>query len=195
MLVDFTELRNRVLAGEEDAEAEVLPSPVKVETVGNTITLASILLGAGVLGVRMLDRIKYEGKIFKPEDEGTDYGKFVSVAFGWIPLAFGLGRVTRGMSAQDEISKYETLVTEAENFVEEMESEMEEKAAEQAEQAAAAKNTSGYQFDLLSEDWKLHTATPGVVDFGGFGSSAYGAAFGQQPVFYRRSGRSPTSPF
>ena len=66
MLVDFTELRNRVLAGEEDAEAEVLPSPVKVETVGNTITLASILLGAGVLGVRMLDRIKYEGKIFKP---------------------------------------------------------------------------------------------------------------------------------
>jgi hypothetical protein len=143
----------------------------------------------------MLDRIKYEGKIFKPEDEGTDYGKFVSVAFGWIPLAFGLGRVTRGISAQDEISKYETLVTEAENFVEEIESEMEEKAAEQAQQAAASKKTSGYQFDLLSEDWKLHTATPGVVDFGGFGSSAYGSAFGQQPVFYRRSGKSPTSPF
>ena len=127
MLVDFTELRNRVLAGEEDAEAEALPSPIKTETVGNTITLASILLGAGVLGVRMLDRIKYEGKIFKPEDEGTDYGKFVSVAFGWIPLAFGVGRITRGMAAQDEISKYETLVTEAENFVEEIENEMEEK--------------------------------------------------------------------
>ena len=61
MLVDFTELRNRVLAGEEDAEAEALPSPLVAETTGNNITLAALLVGGGVLAVRMLDRIKYEG--------------------------------------------------------------------------------------------------------------------------------------
>ena len=109
MLVDFTELRNRVLAGEEDAEAEALPSPLAAETTGNNITLAALLVGGGVLAVRMLDRIKYEGKIFQPDESGTDYGKFVSVAFGWIPLSFGLGRVSRGVKAQDEIGKYESL--------------------------------------------------------------------------------------
>ena len=130
MLVDFTELRNRVLAGEEDAEAEATPSTLSIETTGNNITLAALLVGGGVLAVRMLDRIKYEGKIFQPDESGTDYGKFVSVAFGWIPLAFGLGRVSRGVKAQEEIGKYETLVTEAENFVTEMEAEMEVKEAE-----------------------------------------------------------------
>ena len=200
MLVDFTELRNRVLAGEEDAEAEATPSTLSLETTGNNITLAALLVGGGILTVRMLDRIKYEGKIFQPDESGTDYGKFVTVAFGWIPLAFGLGRVSRGLNAQDEIGKYETLVTEAENFVTEMEAEMEVKEAEAAElqQKAAEKQSSGYQFDLLSENWKSHKPLGGDLDFGGFGSNAsstYGSAFGQQPVFYRRSGKSPTSPF
>ncbi len=201
MLVDFTELRNRVLAGEEDAEAEALPSPLAAETTGNNITLAALLVGGGVLAVRMLDRIKYEGKIFQPDESGTDYGKFVSVAFGWIPLSFGLGRVSRGVKAQDEIGKYESLVSEAENFVQEMEEEMVVKEAEAAEaqQQAAAAAKPRQQFDLLGDtsDWKLHTATPGPVDFGGFGSTsnAYGAAIGQQPVFYRRNNKTPSSPF
>ena len=49
MLVDFTELRNRVLAGEEDAEAEATPSTLSIETTGNNITLAALLVGGGVL--------------------------------------------------------------------------------------------------------------------------------------------------
>ena len=51
MLVDFTELRNRVLAGEEDAEAEALPSPLAAETTGNNITLAALLVGARIASV------------------------------------------------------------------------------------------------------------------------------------------------
>ena len=57
MLVDFTELRNRVLAGEEDAEANATPSPLQAEITGNNITLAAVLVGGGVLAVRMLDNL------------------------------------------------------------------------------------------------------------------------------------------
>ena len=198
MLVDFTELRNQVLAGEGAEDLEETPSVIKEETMNNGLTLGSMLLGGAVLGMKLLDRIKYEGKIFKPEDSGTDYGPILGVALGWIPLAFGLGRLSRGVAAQNEIEKYETLVTEAENYVQEVEEIMAEQEEEKkkAESKKAETKENPYQMDLLTEDWKLHKPQSGNIDFGlGIGSTAYGSAFGQQPVFYRRSGKAPGFPF
>ena len=65
-----------------------------------------------------------------------------------------------------------------------------------AETKKAETKQNPYQMDLLTEDWKLHKPSSGNIDFGlGIGSTAYGSAFGQQPVFYRRSGKAPGFPF
>jgi len=198
MLMDFTELRNQVLAGEDDEVSDPIPSSMKMETLDNGVTLGSLILGTTVLGMKLLDRLKYEGKIFKPEDSGQDYGPVIGLALGWFPLAFGLGRLSRGMAAQNEIEKYDRLVTEAENYVQEYEEMMEEKEEERKESETKKAETkqNPYQMDLLTEDWKLHKPSSGNIDFGlGIGSTAYGSAFGQQPVFYRRSGKAPGFPF
>ena len=44
MVVDFAELRNKILAGENDVEAEALPSPIRAELREDNMTLFSILL-------------------------------------------------------------------------------------------------------------------------------------------------------
>ena len=44
MVVDFAELRSRILAGEEDATEDALPTPLRTELREDNSTLFSILL-------------------------------------------------------------------------------------------------------------------------------------------------------
>ena len=43
MLMDFTELRNQVLAGEDDEVSDPIPSSMKMETLDNGVTLGSLI--------------------------------------------------------------------------------------------------------------------------------------------------------
>ena len=115
MVVDFSELRNRILAGEEDATEDALPTPLRTELREDNSTLFSILFGGSLLGVSMMDRAKHDGAIFTTQN-GNSYGPLAD-ALGFGSLMFGLGRLSRGLSAQDEINNYERLVEEAENIV------------------------------------------------------------------------------
>ena len=105
MVVDFSELRNRILAGEEDAREEALPTPLRTELREDNSTLFSILFGGSLLGVSMLDRAKHDGAIFTTQN-GNSYGPLAD-ALGFGSLMFGLGRLSRGLSAQDEINNYD----------------------------------------------------------------------------------------
>ena len=127
MVVDFAELRSRILAGEEDATEDALPTPLRTELREDNSTLFSILFGGALLGVSMMDRAKHDGAIFTTQN-GNSYGPLAD-ALGFGSLMFGLGRLSRGLSAQDEINNYERLVEEAENIVLDAEAEVEETEA------------------------------------------------------------------
>jgi len=193
MVVDFAELRNKILAGENDVEADALPSPIRAELREDNMTLFSILLGGSLLGVSMLDRAKHEGAIFTTAN-GTNYGPLAD-ALGFGSFLFGMVRLSRGLQAQEEIENYEQLVTEAESYVTNMSQEMEEMAAEaeeKEEEAAQAKKEKPQQLDLIGRNWNTHVPAGGFADFGSIGNM-HGSAVGQQPVFYRKGANS--SPF
>ena len=102
---------------------------------------------------------------------------------------FGLGRLSRGLRAQDEINNYERLVEEAENVVLAAEAEVEEMKAEAEEEDEQPKKNPE-QLDLIGKDWNTHVPAGGLVNFGGYGNS-HGSAFGQEPIFYRKSHSNP----
>jgi len=192
MVVDFAELRNRILAGEDDVEEDALPTPFRAELREDNMTLFSILLGGSLLGVSMLDRAKHDGAIFTTTN-GSNYGPLAD-ALGFGSFLFGMGRLSRGLQAQEEIENYEKLVTEAEGYVATMSAEMEEMAAEaeEKEEEEKAKKEKPQQLDLIGSNWNTHIPAGGFADFGTVGNM-HGSAVGQQPVFYRRGSNS--SPF
>ena len=187
MVVDFSELRNRILAGEEDAKEDALPTPLRTELREDNSTLFSILFGGSLLGVSMMDRVKHDGAIFTTAN-GNSYGPIADV-LGFGSLMFGLGRLSRGLSAQNEINNYERLVEEAENVVLAAEAEIDEMKAEAEEEDEKPKERPE-QLDLIGKDWNTHIPAGGLVDFGGYGNN-HGTALGQQPIFYRKSDSNP----
>ena len=189
MVVDFAELRSRILAGEEDATEDALPTPLRTELREDNSTLFSILFGGSLLGVSMLDRAKHDGAIFTTQN-GNSYGPLAD-ALGFGSLMFGLGRLSRGLSAQDEINNYERLVEEAENVVLAAEAEVEELKAE-AEEEDEGEKERPEQLDLISKDWNTHIPAGGLMNFGGYGNT-HGSALGQEPIFYRKSTSDPFS--
>ena len=189
MVVDFSELRNRILAGEEDATEDALPTPLRTELREDNSTLFSILFGGALLGVSMMDRAKHDGAIFTTQN-GNSYGP-LAAALGFGSLMFGLGRLSRGLTAQDEINNYEKLVEEAENVVLAAEAEVEEMKAE-AEEEDEGEKKKPEQLDLLTSDWSSHIPAGGPIDFGGYGNN-HGTALGQEPIFYRKSNSNPFS--
>ena len=117
-MVDFAELRNRILNGEEEIPDEVKESPVTEEflrpATGFPIMLSVALVVADKLKLEMLKTDEY------------NYRPIVLSVFGFLPLGFGLGELMRGLSAQKQFSRYETLVEAAESEVEKLTEDDEE---------------------------------------------------------------------
>ena len=176
MMIDFADLRNRILYGEGEEESSSEPSSLSKELfLDQPITGFATILGGATIAFCGLDKMKFEllGQYRIP----------VFIGLGVAPLMFGLGRLTRGFSAQNEIDRYENLVAAAENAVREVESEAEEKSAE--EETKQAQNND-YHFDLLWDGVERHhipTATAETVTFGAMGD--YGAAIGQEQFAFR----------
>lgn len=171
-LLDFKDLRDRILAGENDEE--IMPaeedSPFKQE-VKEKMTVLPLCLSAASFAIVMFDRWQNEGRMFE------QYTPVVVVLGGFLPLGFALGRLSRGLDAQDEETRYNTLLDEAQAALEDCEGEKqaaEEKAAEAAE--------NDYRLDYLSADTSMNTHLPTI----GLGMGS----FGQEGVLYRPNGNS-----
>lgn len=169
-VLDFRDLRERILAGED--EEEVAPpedTPFKVE-IKDKPTILPLCLSAGSLAVLGFDRFQNEGQMF------SHYTPLV-FAFGVVlPLGFAFGRMNRGLAAQKEAKRYDRLLDEADAKIEELEQEVQEAEEEKESEAQAEAEAESYHFDYLSsEDSSYHVPSLG------FGVGA----FGQEGVIYR----------
>ncbi len=114
-MVDFAELRNRILNGEDEIPDEVKESPVTEEFL-RPATGFPIMFGALSVALVVADKLKLE--MLKTDE--YNYRPIVLSVFGFLPLGFGLGELMRGLSAQKQFSRYETLVEVAEAEVEKL---------------------------------------------------------------------------
>jgi hypothetical protein len=175
-MIDFTELRNRILSGEDEESLEAEPSDVQKEAMHDTVTLTSLVVGGFIMGLYAVDKAKFDGQILSSGD--NDYSGIIFSLFGILPFAYGVGRITRGLEATKQAERYERLVGEAETLVEEMESELDEKDAEMEQKAAEEQAQDSYHFDFLSESLsKDHRPSIGALPF---------SPVGQEGIIYRR---------
>lgn len=169
-VLDFRELRDKVLAGEEDEEVEVVKSPMG-EEVGRNQTIAAICVSAATFSILGYDKFGNGGQMFSPAITTGLLG-----LGGLLPLGYALGNLSRGMEAQTEKTRYERLLDDSQEMIEEQQDEMESMEAEAEEKVEEKSNENDYRFDYLSEsDSFLHA--PSI----GFGLGA----FGQEGVPYR----------
>tara|TARA_R110000751_G_scaffold304405_2_gene419852 strand:+ start:105 stop:635 length:531 start_codon:yes stop_codon:yes gene_type:complete len=125
-MLDFAELRNRILNGEEELPEEVTESPIVEEFLRPATGLPLVFGGLSVLFV-VMDKVKLE--ILAQEGE-YNYRPLVLSVFGFLPLGFGFGELMRGLSAQKQFDRYEKLVVAAEEEVTRLTEEEEEQVAQ-----------------------------------------------------------------
>jgi hypothetical protein len=161
-MVDFAQLRNQILFGEGDTTPRE-PSSLEKEVMSPS-TGIPLFLGVATLAFCIIDKAKF--------DVLGNHRTITCIALGVAPLAYGLGRATRGMASQDEIKRYESLLEATQNAYEDENEDEEEQEnnAEQVEQMAYLADDAQYLFEPV--------ATADHVDFGSHG--LYGAAVGQE---------------
>ncbi len=125
-MLDFAELRNRILNGEDELPEEVMESPLMEEFLRPATGLPLVFGGLSVLFV-VMDKLKLE--ILAQEGE-YNYRPIVLSVFGFLPLGFGFGELLRGLSAQKQFDRYEKLVVAAEEEVTRLTEEEEEQEAQ-----------------------------------------------------------------
>jgi|TARA_R110000751_G_scaffold16139_3_gene51469 hypothetical protein len=123
-MLDFAELRNRILMGEGEVPEEVQESPITKEFL-RPATGFPILFGGLSVALVIADKMKLE--MLSKEGE-YNYRPLVLSVFGFLPLGFGLGELVRGLTAQTQFSRYEKLVEAAEEEVTRLTEEGEEQA-------------------------------------------------------------------
>ena len=170
-LLDFKDLRDKILAGEDDEE--IMPeeeSPFKQE-IKEKMTAIPLCISAASFAIVMFDRWQNDGGMFE------HYTPIVVVLGGFLPLGYALGRLNRGMVAQDDnIHAMVTLLDEAQTSLEECPKSETQAAEEKAKKAAE----NDYRLDYLSADTSMNTHLPSI----GLGIGS----FGQEGVLYRPSG-------
>lgn len=173
-VLDFRDLRERILAGEEEEDLEPVEETSFQKEAQEGITLIPLCLSAGVFSAIAVDAYQTaQGKISM---FGDSTKRIALILGGVLPLGFALGRLNRGLNAQDENKKYERLLDEADAKIEELEEEAQEAEEEAEEEKQAESNSNGYQIDYLSETDSSHHV-PSL----GFGVSS----FGQEGVIFR----------
>jgi len=170
-LLDFTELRERILSGEEeesDEEQEETPlTHFQIES-RESLTILPFCVSAATFGVIGYDKVKNDGAIF------GGYTPIVLMVGGFLPLGYSIGRLSRGLVAQKTNDKYEKLLDTAQDELEQTETEKQE-----AESRAHEAEQNDYRFDYLNAEMSS-THEPSI-----FGGSI--SAFGQEAVSFRPS--------
>jgi hypothetical protein len=169
-VLDFRELRDKVLAGEEDEEVEATKSPIG-EEVGRNQTIGAICISAATFSIIGYDKFGNGGQMFSP---AITTGILCLGAV--LPLGYALGNLSRGMEAQTEKTRYERLLDDSQDVIEEQQEEMDSMEAEAEEKVEEKANEDDYRYDYLSDSDSLFHA-PSI----GFGIGA----FGQESVPYR----------
>jgi hypothetical protein len=170
-VLDFRELRDKVLAGEMEDDEE----PVENTTMTELKSLPVVIplgLTVGIGAALIYDRFANGGGMF------GNTGGMALLTVGGISLGLGVGGLKRGAQAQTEKDRYERLLDESQSVIEEQQEEMESMEAESEEKEAEEQHEAenDYQYDYLSaEDSFFHGPSLGM----GVG------AFGQEGVLYR----------
>jgi hypothetical protein len=166
-MVDFATLRNQILFGEGVETPEREPGPTEVEAL-SPVTGVPLFVGAATLIFSAVDKAKF--------DLLGSHRPMAMILFGVAPLAFGLGRLSRGRGAQEEIKRYESLLEATQSAYEaELESEEKQQAAEQQpDQMGYLEDDAQYYFDPVATASNIGLGTVGV----------YGDAIGQEPFSF-----------
>tara|TARA_B100000700_G_C15012827_1_gene841817 strand:- start:1391 stop:1933 length:543 start_codon:yes stop_codon:yes gene_type:complete len=169
-VLDFRDLRDKVLAGEMDDEEEPVETPLAMEAKQKG-TLAAICISVASFAIYGYDRFANKDA---PMFEGS-LSTIVLAVGGFLPLGYALGGLNRGMTAQTEKERYERLLDESQTVIEEQQEEIESMEAEAEEEKEAEAQQESYHFDYLSaEDSAYHVPSIGSIP-----------AFGQEGVLYR----------
>lgn len=168
-VLDFRELRDKVLAGEMEEDEE----PVENTTMTELKSLPVVLplgLTVGIGAALIYDRFANGSGMF------GNTGGVALLTVGGISLGLGVGALKRGAQAQTEKDRYERLLDDSQTIIEEQQEEMESMEAEAEEEKEAEESQNDYQYDYLNaEDSFFHGPSLGM------GVSA----FGQEGVLYR----------
>ncbi len=174
-VLDFRELRDKVLAGEmeEDEEVEVPAWKQEIgDHMGQAVAIGAVVATGSAL---IYDSIQQTSAfpLFGSVSKGT------LVALGvCLPLGYFMGAFSRGQEAQTQEDRYEKLLDDSATIIEEQQEEIDSMEAENAEKEAEEEQNAenDYQYDYLSaEDSYFHGPSLGM------GVSA----FGQEGVLYR----------
>ncbi len=171
-VLDFRELRDKVLAGEMDEDEEPVATPLG-EEVKNPATLLGLSAAVGIFGFLGYDNFVNKGS---PTFDGT--GFTMLAILGGLSLGMAVGGLRRGIEAQTQQERYEKLLDDSQTIIEEQQEEIDAMEAEEEEKEAEeqAEAENAYQYDYLSaEDSFFHGPSLGM------GVSA----FGQEGVLYR----------
>ena len=174
-VLDFRELRDKVLAGEMEDDEEIEDPAFKQEIgdhMGQAVAIGAVVATSAALiydAVQQTSAFPLFGSISK--------ASLLSLGV-CLPLGYFVGAFSRGMEAQTQEDRYEQLLDDSANIIEEQQEEIDSMEAEneekEAEEQANAEND--YQYDYLSaEDSFFHGPSLGM------GVSA----FGQEGVLYR----------
>jgi len=169
-VLDFRELREKVLAGEMDEEEEPVDSAFGLE-MKQRGTLAAVCLSVASFAIYGYDHFANKES---PMFEGS-LSTMVLAIGGFFPLGYALGGLNRGLNAQTEKDRYEKLLDDSEATIEEQQEEIESMEAEAEEEKQAEAQEDDYRYDYLSDtDSKFHLPSIGSLP-----------AFGQEGVLYR----------
>lgn len=161
-MVDFVALRNQILHGEGIEPVEREPSKVEKESF-KLSTGIPLFVGLSTLAFIGLDRFKLK----MLGTAATPLMMFLGIA----PLSYGLGRLSRGLTSQEEIQKYERLLDATQEAYSDLdEEEQEEQAAENPDQVG-----------MLDPDAHFYFEAAPSADYLDFGSNGvFGDAIGQE---------------
>ena len=161
-MVDFVALRNQILHGEGVEPTERQPSRVEKESF-KLSTGIPLFIGISTLAFIGIDR-------FKLKMLGTTAMPLM-MFLGVAPLSYGLGRLSRGMTSQEEQQKYERLLDATQAAYSDLDEQEEEKSAEE----------NPDQVGLLDPDAQYYFDAAPSVNYLNFGSNGlFGDAIGQE---------------
>ena len=161
-MVDFVALRNQILHGEGIEPVTREPSRVEKESF-QLSTGIPLFIGLSTLAFIGIDRFKLK----MLGTAATPLMMFLGVA----PLSYGLGRLSRGLTSQEEQQKYERLLDATQAAYSDLDEEDEEKSAEEnPDQVGLLDPDAHYYFDAAPSADNLNFGSNGL----------FGDAIGQE---------------
>lgn len=171
-VLDFRELRDKVLAGEMEEDEEYEKPMWKQEIgehIGQALAVGAVVATSCAFGFNAMQ----ETSAF-PLFGVLSKGQLAALGI-CLPLGYFVGAFTRGTEATEQEGRYEKLLDDSQDIIEEQQEEIDSMEAEAEEEKEAEAQEDDYRYDYLSDtDSKFHLPSIGSVN-----------SFGQEGVLYR----------